>query len=450
MSSTKLGISGKEFDALLKGDRTPFRHFYDPDGCGTYSIFYLEVKPVYAYSLNFAELKPTTAGGNSVSFGIEDSFDFLMYVFADIKIPEMRIKPEHADTYEFCFTHNSAQMVMHTGVLKIDGREIQTIDHHYMMGDDGYLRKPGFSDTYEEISGNNEDLIVFSTRHRSYNLNPLHPFFLARHPGLSLPLCRLPSDSKVTFTYTLTRNLSEIIRIRRRVGENEQYIKMGDMDLRSILDGYPGDGMLELPKLNGSMCRITDGELILLGKEMPEAPYYIESVVSHLDTNERTYGQIATCSPKTDYPCKAIFVLLENVNSTRLNNHTNYSTSIHDPMSGDHPVEYIEMNFGNDRKFRFPPTYITGPLAIMHFSSSPKRKGIYALPFAFCVPTPGIEMGQLLKSLEPQLSAKIVDPPLFAIGENNGEPAPSFKMHVRSLCVREIKFGMKTPFEIVG
>lgn len=452
MSSTDLGISGKEFDALLVNGGEYSAFYTVPKDCGQYSIFFDEIRPVYCYSLGWIELKMTGAQGKGsiITYTLTESFDFMMYVFSNIKIPAMRVKDEYADNFEFCFTHNIAQVMIESGVMEIDSREIQTIDMNYMMCDDGYLRKPGFDETYEECSGNIDELIEFSTSHGSYEINPLHPYFMARHSSQSLPIYRLPSDSVITFTYTFRRELSELIRLRQRQPDGSyKYLPVNHADLARIIEGYPSDGMIENPSIHACMARITEGEITEFGKEFPEIDYHIENVTSYTDNDDKKYGQIASCQPKLTYPCKAIYILTENITSSSLNNRANFSTDIHDLMKGDHPIEYVELKFGDKVKIKLPPNFITGPLAIVHSSSSPKRRGIYCLPFSYLVPSYGIEMGQLLSKLEPTLNVKFINP----VNSIFDVPSPDktntlFKMHVRCLGIRKISFGWKIPFKL--
>lgn len=452
MSSTPLGISGKEFDALLKNGGGYAEFYQVPEGCEQYSIFFSEVRPVYCYSLEWVELSTTgtQSGGSTVTYTLSQIFDKMMYIFSSAKIPAMRMKEEYADNYEFCFTNNISQVMIDSGVMKIDGQEIQKIDMNYMMCDDGYLRKPGFDETYDECAGNISDLIEFSTSHDSHEINPLHPYFMARHSSQSFPIYRLPSDSVITFTYTFKRELFKLIRLRQRQADGGyRYLQVNHSDLARMIDGYPSDGLIENPSIHACVARITEKELEVLQKDHPEIDYHIENVTSYIDNADKNYGQIASCQPKLTYPCKAIYILTENVTSSNLNNRTNYSTDVHDLIKGGHPIEYVELKFGDDSKLKLPPTFITGPLAIIHSSSSPKRRGIYSLPFSYLVPSHGIEMGQLLNNLNPTLSVKFIDPAGSIFDAPvPGQTATIFKMHVRCLGIRKISFGWKTPFKL--
>lgn len=444
MSATGLGIHETEFDLLLS-PKNGVSHFYDSDQCMKYSIFQSEVRPCYCYSMSFVKLGSTVSGEDTVVYKYAGSFDHLMYLYADIKTPDFRLKAEYVDTHEFCLTHNLAQVVMPQGTIDIDGKEIQSIDTHYMMSDDAYLRKPNFDETYERNSGNIDELIQFSTSHKGGNVTPVHPFFMTKQSNQSLPLCRLPSQSVVSITYTFKGNVADIIRVRRRHGDTFEYLKLSADELKSMLDGFPGDGMLKVPDLYGCLSRISQDEKDVLSdpkEKYRDVSYYIESVVPFEDSDEKKWGQTARCTLKTSFPCKSIFVLTENVNSTSLNNRTNYSTDVNDLLKGDHPIEYIELMFGNVTKIRLPPHHFKGPLALVHYSSSPRRCGIYAIPFSYFVPSVGIDMGQLLGGLDAVIRVKFVSCPT----SGSVDPSNTFIMHVRCLGIREIRFGWQTPF----
>jgi hypothetical protein len=253
--------------------------------------------------------------------------------------------------------------------------------------------------------------------------------------------------------------------MQRRVGDEWQTVMPPALE---YLDGVPTDSKLATPELWGCFGRIRENELKTYECLHNKITMHIDGVINCDDENPRGYNATVTSQLVSTAPCKAVFILSENVTASEKNNHSCYGTDSDDPFKGENPIIHLSMRYGpNNYKFKdLEIDHFTGPMAISHALSGPSRPGIVMFPNAYNIWAIGIDVGVAYSPLMTTLTGKLVDPDrrdggLFLPTKTTGTPvsssssssssfggneAPVYHLRVRLLVTRELILEWKNRF----
>lgn len=301
----------------------------------------------------------------------------------------------------------------------------------------------------------------------SYQLRIHQPWFFSRE-GFPLPLFRM--KEKVHFNYMVKKSIFDLLRFRIK-GDGDNWI---EVPFRKAFMNYltvANEGILAPPIMIAEYSKITLEEERAI-KENDKHCAVEDIIAFRTDLVDKITPRIQVAI-KTKYPLKGIFYVAENVDATRLNNFSNFSTCAEDMSEGVSPICSVDPKInGSTSLVPFSAEFTGETLAAYYesnsarryFPGSPQDPGYAAIPIAYSMADPahdGFKSFQGDTSLTFQLSDSIEDPeeseekseqPDFSDlsdllkGDSSGENKiqqlrHNYRIHVYAVYIKRLTYG---------
>lgn len=389
----------------------------DPAEIRMTSIFMKHFQKVTYYSQYTALMASTShIDGEVITFTVSRLYHILFYAYILQTYPALRVKPEFSDDYQICWSHNLATNTTVQGQLRYDTDEIQTIDHvwHDLVAE--YYRKAGFDNWYDECVGNLPFLENWSNFLPEYTTSVIQPFSYARDSTVGIQLFLFESTSSVIHEYHLRNTVVDLLRMRRRkavdlLGTKYEWEEV-EVDPEILEGGITAMSKLKAPEMWGRYAYIMDDELEwhkdcsfrttvdAEGKtRYKDKIMYIEDVIAFDSHEPKSYGSKVEVQINCPYQAKAMFYMVENLQSEKNRNYSNYTTNSGNAYEGWSPIEATTFNDGKTNRLDALDHIHTGRIeAGKHFPSAPRVKGYHAYSFSYDSTTLHADVGLLMNN----------------------------------------------------
>jgi hypothetical protein len=441
-----------------------------------------------SWSTNLSEkLSSNTSSDDSkmVEYSANHKFDYLLYTYMCMNMPQIKVLAEFEEFVQICLPHNLAHNVIKDGYLCYDDEPKQNINPIWLdVNSQLFMKsKPNAREFYNIMIGNVPFLEEWTNSLPAYPLTCPQPWSYCSHLPRAIPLF-LCSKSRVKHRYSL-RTLSEILRmrVRKRVkDENGDYIpdEYGEWVPIKPNERYlEGTVVLPKPELWGRYAKITDGEKDwrsdnIKDREVNMLPHsiYTEDIIMTTSPNEVRLGSEVIMELYSKTPVKAAFWVAENIDSTKFNNYSNYTTDPNIIFNGWNPIKSYQLNYGTMKRIpershnhadQAEPWY--------HFPSCPVEPGYNACAMSYDPSSIHADVGLIFsENLKTNLTLKMgdTDPFLIKSGylkkssknpnfedeldelKDNVASGCKFKIHAILLVYKKLEFNNDTVNSVIG
>jgi hypothetical protein len=276
---------------------------------------------------------------DTITFIANCNAHFLLYTNLVFHTPEIISQnPNIEVALSPNFMHNYAKLAE----LKFNDISVQKFD---TVGADILIQTDSHSgqgkrEQYLRDIGNLSCLTKFSSHLPSKRLSLHCPWSFSKKISKCIPLC-LSTSTIVSMTFKLERDPSKLIRVLDITDSSQRALKYKD-SVRII--GLEND-LFSFPTFYGKYVLITPKEL-KWHKEIKNREVFYDSFEEFDDDNLVRNGDIASVSLNSILPVKALFPVAQNMTSTYINNHSNYSTDIYDSYSGSSAISEYNLSYG--------------------------------------------------------------------------------------------------------
>ena len=381
------------------------------------------------WSVNLIEEMDATvkSDGKVITYTTSNKYDFLLYSYLTQKISPMKLRKSVRKKVQICLPHNLGHNIIVRGDLVADGTVIQTIDSTWLDIHSQFFMEPGFRDNHNMAIGNVPFLEEWATHIPGYEITIHQPFFYSKHTAVALPLF-LGSLGRVTHQYEFRRELSQILRMR--ILEDEETNKWKEIPYNwNYMAAVSNDEKFDQPSMYGKYAIITDAErywhkgLVLVDDKSknkaftePDPSYkplviYGENIVEITHKNSFGLGNNVELELSSNTPAKAMFWVAENIDATKLNNRSNYTTDPNNIMNGWGPISDISLSYGSVVKIKsmYSNHFNTG-IKPREFMSPPSEPGYHALSFGYDVNSLHADVGIVFNRIgKVKISANLED-----------------------------------------
>lgn len=397
----------------------------------------------------------------------DNRFHYLLYTCMRQKLPQVNVHESYKNRIEICWPVNLGLNIIKNSDLSFDDDIFQSIDNIWLnIHSQCYmLDGSGKRDHFNLMIGNVPFLQKWSTFLPEYTLDIPQPWYYCKNEVFAIPLF-LCSLSKIEHSYTVISKLSDLLRMRIKNDDGSYlYIKCNTKYLYNL----DINSSLPTPELWGRYAQITEEEKNW--RKEQKNKLYIEDVISCTSENEYGFGQKATVDLHANTPCKAIFWVAENLKSSSLNNYSNFTTNNNDLFNGWNPILTSNLKYGGiERLPEMDSDHFDRIEMFYKFPSAPWQPGYNAYSFSYDTNSLNADVGITFQPpSHNDLKAKLIvklgnnDPFLKNIdyskdstkqseninlipdeiisdNKNNNIIDKNFKIHIRLLVMKKIKF----------
>lgn len=428
------------------------------------SRFYYEFRKT-SWSTHMPVKMKCTASDDGLVYQGTFKFDFLLYSYMRQKLPPLKVKENFKKTIQICWPHNPGLNILKDASLKSDDDIIQAFDNIWLnMHSQFYRKSGGGKDAHHNLMIGNVPFLQGWTHYLpEYMLDVPQPWYYSRNEVVAMPLF-LCSLSSITHNYKVRSKLSEMLRMRARANEESEWkdIKFNP----KYLEGVGPEDTLPIPELWGRYALITDDEREW--RKTQKNKVYIEDIVIHSSDDPTRYGSTVPIGLQTEMPTKAIFWVAENLEATKYNNYSNFTTNSTDLYDGWNPIMSTKLTYGSTPRVELDSDSFDRIEPWYHFPSAPYQSGYNAYSISYDSSSINADIGMVFKDLGAKLVPKLgnTDPFLKKLPykrtdtantdmstvdsipeelespEDEGETMDKtrFSIHVRLLVMKKIKF----------
>ena len=399
MTDNGSGAAKIELDVLTEFQRHLHKH-EGPDEDIPSKFNYVFRKTTWSVNLIEEMEAAVKNDGKVITYTCNHKYDFLLYSYIIQRIQPMKVNKEARKKVQICLCHNPGHNIIVNGALDIDGIVVQSFGSGWLDIHSQFFMEPGFRENYNVAIGNVPFLEQWSTHIPAYELTVHQPFFYSKNTATALPLF-LGSLGRVTHRYEFKRDLSQLLRMR--ILEDESGDQWREIQYNwEYMAAVAQDEKFSQPVMFGKYAVITEAERnwhkgivavedVNTGKIITKTDpnyrplvMYGENVVETTHENSYTFGNTVGIDLTSATPTKSIFWVAENIDATKLNNHSNYTTNSKDIMNGWSPISDISMGYGNVIKIKsMSNTHFNVGLSAREFMSPPSEPGYNGINFGY-------------------------------------------------------------------
>lgn len=259
------------------------------------------------------------------TYKIDRKMHYITNSYFQQRLRQVRIKQEYNDRFEVAWPKNIALNIILRSIITIDSSPWQGHDLHWLnIWYDKLLPEKWDKSTVDIILGNVPFLTEFSTFLPAYNLYPILPWDYTRGEGHALPIHKMSKNSTINHSFDLRLELHNLLRVRTRSSPSAEWVNIPPSQglLRKILE----DPLDLQPPSMWSYCYKVD-PIVLTGLTHQETSY-VYDVVELDPINSYAEGSTISVPLDCDMSCVGIYWCIENTVSSKLNNYSNYTTSV--------------------------------------------------------------------------------------------------------------------------
>nr|QBK90279.1 MAG: major capsid protein [Pithovirus LCPAC102] len=468
-SETFINVAKLELDSLTEFQKE-LHNESDIDEEVSSSFTYNFIKSTWS-TLYTEKLNPITREkqAQTAEYELNTKFHYARKVYATIDIPSYKIKSKYDELVEIAPCNNIFHNIIEECTLSTDGENIQTLNTVSLDNYAQFDMPPGAGKRrlHKKMIGDRNIYGKWSTGFNSMSLECILPFDYTSHIKKAIPLFLCSSSMKISHIFKFNTRLSHIIRMRVRKSKEDDwtYIKYNHIYMHDVKH----DESLDFPDIWAKYSYLTNEE-IEWRRENQHSIYYEDIIIKHADINT-IYGKPVTLNIQSPYPVKSIRWGSINMNSIKLNTHSNYTTNINDINKGFNPTESFELRYGNSYRVqamnykhhsRIEPFYST--------MSAPYDEGYNCLNLTNNIyhiyPDGGIvfHMG----NIQAKFNINNTDPNLLLVedqkievdqdlvfkeldanyNKTNNISSPEFKVYIMLTIIRKVIFEYKKPVKL--
>lgn len=385
---------------------------YSEEGCQ--SLFdYAVRKPSRNHHFPREMKRADTSG--SFMYAADSEYSFLYDMQMYLKLPKVVVKKEYRNNVQIAMCSYPGinvvtQATMYCGKKKSPYHFDQTWFNIYNQF---YNKK---TEHFNRYCGHIPALTDWGHSLPSHQLQVQQPWFFTRE-GFPFPLFRVKES--VQFEYTFKKSIFDLLRFKIRAeGEDWEEVPFHNNFIQFV--SVTNGGILSPPIMIGEYSKITIEEEQAIKNNDKHCA--VEDILTFKTELVDKITPLAQVQIKTKYPLKGIFYVAENVDATRLNNFSNFSTCSEDMSEGVSPICSVEpkingstplIPFSSEFTGEVLAAYYQSNSALRYFPSFPQDPGYAAIPIAYSMADPahdGFKSFQGDTSITFQLSDAVENP----------------------------------------
>lgn len=419
------------------------------------SIYYKDYKkttwntthrmPLTAYSPKESDYDDVSSV-TQIKYIVDPKYHTLIYTYLRCFLPMIKVKSLYVDEIRIAWPHNIGTNVVKKAIFKDEKNVYHTIDNIWLDDYFQWYMDSGVGKERMHDIGIGCVPIVEEWSHvlPSYPINVKQPWYYSEEPGLAYNIDQHGGTKcKAEHIYHFQLNVVELIRMQKEVDGVWK-----DIDPRKYAELYLEPvGKIRKPSLWGQYGLITDNELntCRCKNNMKTRVFYYKDVEIYDSDKNYTYGQTIDVDLKSKSPCLAMFWKAENINASKNNNFSNYTSNTDELGIGWDPIKHTSLQYGDHYKFQEMESDHFTISEAHHFPSAPRYIGYHAKSFANKSNNYDSEAAISLGSLNAKLSCYLEKPDMYRVkksqlyDEDDGqEQYPLFKLRVRLLVVKKL------------
>lgn len=396
-----------------------------------------------------------------VKYRVDPNYHYLMYTSMRCVLPAVKVKPNYTSKVRICWCHNIGTNITVNATFKDDDNIYQTWDP--IIADDYYqyyqYEGSGKRRNHNIGIGNVKILEDWTYALPTYIINVDQPWYYGEEPGLAFPIHMRNSQCRIEHRQIYKRNIESLLRMQLLINNI-----WTDVEPKNYIEKYLiyDSLVINKPTLWGRYAYVTDAEL-RTNKCKPEMKqrtlYYTDYEVCDGNTNSMyKYTENAEMDISSRNPCVAMFWKAENLDATKFNNYSNYTTNTGDLYSGWDPIYHNSIKYGTLYKFKeMESDHFNIGESRKHFRSSPREMGYHAYSFAHQSYNYNGEVGVVLDGKNAKLLCKFSNKDIYELKNKSeididdnfdvtlDEPdadiiasSPKYKMRIRLMVIKKL------------
>lgn len=372
-------------------------------------------------------------------------YDYLFKSKLKSILPKIRVKKEFESVIQICWSHNAGNNIVEKAHLLINDYKF-TIDSVWLDIHTQFFEKPGVGkrETHKDMIGSVPFLTQWTNFLPAYPLSIPQPWFYSQHESKALPLLQ-SNLNYIKHEYKFRLQLDKLLRMRMK-GRDGKW-RIIKFNKKYII----GPEKIPVPELWGRFSLLSDQER--KWRQSKQEEIYIVDVEHTKSTNTNGFGSTVTIPLNSTSPCRSLFWVAENADSTKYNGYSNYSTDKNNNMLGWNPCAKSGIQYSSSERVpKSDNTDFDQYEPYEFFPSTPDEPGYNAYSFGYNATTINADTSVLLKKLDANLVVDIdnIDPyisnDIYEYDENgqviNIEPVnydkSQFIIHVKMLVCKKI------------
>jgi hypothetical protein len=402
------------------------------------------------------------------TFKANVSYDELLYVNCRLELPTLKIKEEYIDTVKIAWCHNVGHNIIKTGKFTIDGKEYQKFDKIGLDIAYQFETPNDKKQNYKERIGSIPMLEDWTTHLPRYKLNIPQPFYFCKDISQNVPL-KIYNVKEATFNYEFILDIWKLLRVSIFSSKTNSWQELKNLNkqkLEAFVSGIDASAKLPYPEIYARYVQLTDEERNWRSSCLTKQVYYIDQLIDSSPANTYTLSQTAEAQLACNSPCKKIFWMAEKKSNKDFNIFSNYT------VKGYNPCSSASMKYQQVVRFNVEQDMSEKSIPDKHCIGTPNEPGYNVYSFSYDTSSYDADIGM---SFNPPnntatLSIKIDDTDPYTeetkkiqkklnkddieemlqeqVSDNENSSKERYKVHVRLLTYRRIKFEKNEKGEI--
>lgn len=385
------------------------------------------------------EQKVTTSGGKcQVDYLVDKRFDHLMTSYMTIEVPKIKVREEYSGQVRVAWCHNLPHNVTKDGTFIWNNSPCMKWDT-VSLDQDLQVFKKKTPQSWEYLE-------KWRSGQSAMPLSVAHPWFYSTMTERGWPI-----TGESYHRYNLRLKIKDLLRIQVKNAQGA-WTPYTDGFISKYLE-LSDDATLDIPELWGrySLRGPEEREWAkqCASSSSPEEPLVITQwfhTIIAADSDPGQYGQKLTVKlSQPNARVSSIMFSAENMEATRENNRSNYTTSIDSVHTGWNPISHVSLSYESSSGFvpkfeHLPALHFTGERLEDQFPGEAREAGHYAFSHAWDPDFYDADWTQQYNKLKPELSVWLADGSPDAEEMKEDEiTGPKFKLRCRMRVVREWK-----------
>lgn len=406
--------------------------------------------PLTAYTIKEPNNDSDDVGALTVMrYILNPEFHYLNYTYLKCSLSLVKVKSQYVDEIRIAWPHNIGTAIIKKGIFKDDDILYQSFDNIWLDDYFQWYMQSGVGKERIHDIGIGCVPILEEWNHvlPAYPINIHQPWYYSEEAGLAYNIDQKGSKCKAEHIYHYQLNPTELIRMQREINGVWK-----DIDPRKFAELYLEPiAPIRKPSLWGQYGYVTNSELNTpkCKNNMKNRVFYYKDIEVYDSEKTYNYGQTMEVSINSKRPCLAMFWKAENMNATKNNNFSNYTSNTDDLMLGWDPIKHNSLKYGENYKFNsMESDHFTLSEARYHFPSAPRYIGYHAKSFGNDSSKYDGEVGIVLGPLNAKLACYLEKPDMYKMAKKSQmyddedeyvqEQNPSFKLRVRLLVLKKL------------
>ena len=415
-----------------------------------------------SWSIHKKVLMPRTTGKqNEIIYTCNKKYDYLTKSELHTTLPTVRVHEKYKKNVQICWSHKVFHHINGEASLMIDDDLVNSIDPIWLDIHSQMFEKMGVGkrNSYSAMIGDLEFLTDWNSQLPEFPIILPQPWFYNIHESHALPILQ-SSMNRINHIYKFNLEFENLIRMRikkkdgtwKNIKFNRKYLQNNET-LK-----------IPIPEMWGRFSLLTDPERNW-HKER-ENIIYIDDILSHKNSNPAHLGECIEINLESKSPCKALFWVAENLNSSKYNNLSNYTTNSENIYNGWNPcaMSSIQYESNIERSSMISNGHYDLSEPYNFFPSAPSEPGYNGYSFSYDPVSLNADTAVVLGNLKASLLVRLNDINPFHYEENIDEeqdeegnyipteavedkekaiPQTPFNIHVRLLVIKKLKITWK-------